>query len=908
MLAYQMIYTACGPDRKGAFDLWAKSANVTKEEWTEIEKVMGYKKPRNLPYEATEQEIEQMCPKKYAYIKLRSGRKCLARSNYIGKVYSDEDSRSGNFIIHAYIFDDLGSLRPSCVFTLPNFKSKLTYKEWHDDPVPTDLPMVEITGNLTNELEGMLRTLISGKKEQIASLLQAVINMTSENKTIAFNADEKTQELIYHLINCLLPKRYYENATFCTRYLANSDFTFSSDGLEPIRIRNILQDGIGTFNYEEELNVGEKYVFSFDENIYSTVIPGNYVKTILDVLVKGSLFDAMKKAEEIGLIADKAGCDLDTALSIYQIKIKNFAYFKDADTFWKAYERAAAYGYANKEVYVPLIYVNIIKTRVWGYNSSTIALTKYVFENSDVAIKDEIIDDYYVNMQSYGVQMSTDPAVFLNSVKACAPFDWNDFGMSLVRKEVWKTRIESANTAPLNYLFFDTILGIVESGNNPRVTNEFSIYLLNIARKAIIKKDFNEIKLYWQRGKMIEDWLIQNLADEIFGRAHVQEDMEFALKFIIMLNSTQKKCKLMEKLFTINMAAQFFLETYIKYAQENQSLFADFEKTVEKNPVFTSFFLKKEAYVFKNDKNITFEKLEKYFNKYYKIGNDSGIYYLKLQEYIRQLPQKTLLNECLKLYTLTRGLDNNFPDLKNIIAFLGHEIYSLSTDDLMKASLEQQTLLKELEMRARSLGVQISSRLGVIETLSLIQGKSGKTARRQAILNGSLYSSIQSNDFATFINSYMPDILEAYLEEVKANQKNQEIDTLILVKGIFEPIFANANMDFSGIIKALERINKKEYYKLMTEFSIYAFYKKDSFAAQLQHFLKVYVEQMKRGAWKKLFRKVEDILETYSETPEEEFLEIYNWFETYRETHKGIFDILFGKREKPAKNENKEQD
>ena len=94
MKAYQMIYTACGQDRSGAFSVWSKSANVTKAECDEIVKLMSYKRPPNAPYEPTEEEIRTLFPPKYAYILLSSGRRCVAKASYIGKVYSDLDTRN----------------------------------------------------------------------------------------------------------------------------------------------------------------------------------------------------------------------------------------------------------------------------------------------------------------------------------------------------------------------------------------------------------------------------------------------------------------------------------------------------------------------------------------------------------------------------------------------------------------------------------------------------------------------------------------------------------------------------------------------------------------------------------------------------------------------------------------------
>lgn len=75
MKASQMIYTACGKDKSGAFSVWSKSADVTKAECDEIVKLMSYRKPNNVPYEPTEEELRIFFPKKYCYYNLSSGRK-----------------------------------------------------------------------------------------------------------------------------------------------------------------------------------------------------------------------------------------------------------------------------------------------------------------------------------------------------------------------------------------------------------------------------------------------------------------------------------------------------------------------------------------------------------------------------------------------------------------------------------------------------------------------------------------------------------------------------------------------------------------------------------------------------------------------------------------------------------------
>ena len=144
MFASQLIYTACGKDKTGAFSVWSKSLDITREEENEIQNKMLYKAPRSLPFAPTPEEIEALFPKKLGYFNLSSGRVCLAQSVYIGNVYSDLDGRTGNYIIHAFVFDKDEDIIPMNFFDSDIFKRGLTYQEWHDQDAPADLPKVEI--------------------------------------------------------------------------------------------------------------------------------------------------------------------------------------------------------------------------------------------------------------------------------------------------------------------------------------------------------------------------------------------------------------------------------------------------------------------------------------------------------------------------------------------------------------------------------------------------------------------------------------------------------------------------------------------------------------------------------------------------------------------------------------------
>lgn len=338
MLAYQMIYTGCGKDRTGAYSVWAKSGSVTKSECDEIVKLMTYRKAPNTPYEPTEDEIKALFPPKYCYFVLSSGRKCVAKSTFVGKVYSDLDNRLGNFVIHAYVFDDLGNLNPFELISRDFFKTHLTYKEWHDDPAPTDLPAVEIASQHIASEQLALRWLVGERKQCVLSLLQAVLDSVNSDATVVINDTEENQAQIYALIGMLLPSRLFGALTFCNQYQPQMDYTLTSVGVAPMKLRNVF---IGSpFNFQEEKDAGQ-YVFNFEKRICSEVAPKRYLTDIAYTLESGKgLFAALKKIEAINDIMGKTGCDADTAMAVYYLMQGNLGWFGGSEEDAKAFNVA----------------------------------------------------------------------------------------------------------------------------------------------------------------------------------------------------------------------------------------------------------------------------------------------------------------------------------------------------------------------------------------------------------------------------------------------------------------------------------------------------------------------------------------------------------------------------------------
>ena len=113
--------------------VYSKSRDITDVEESEICAVMKYKAPDNLPYTPSNEEIETLFPKIFAYFKLSSGRFCIAQSSYIGQDYTN---RWGNYIIHAYVLNDIGDLVPSRMIGANIFRTRLTDEELNADSAP----------------------------------------------------------------------------------------------------------------------------------------------------------------------------------------------------------------------------------------------------------------------------------------------------------------------------------------------------------------------------------------------------------------------------------------------------------------------------------------------------------------------------------------------------------------------------------------------------------------------------------------------------------------------------------------------------------------------------------------------------------------------------------------------------
>jgi len=889
MLAYQMIYTACGKDRSGAFSVWAKSNEVTKTECDEIYKLMSYRKPKNVPYDPTEEELETLFPKKYAYFTLSSGRKCFAKCTYRHKVYSDLDARSGNFIIHAFIVENAEGVNPFAIFTSTAFKTLLTYKEWHDDPVPDSLPAVELDLK-PNYSDAVVSKYLSDpeKSAAITSLAQSVINAADdEEKFVTFNAGDKEEQEIYSILGIILPPSILHKLTFANQYAPSVEFSLTSTGMKLVKIRNIFESALpAAFNYEMERDEGS-YVFHFDRKIFASVPAGRYVADVINTLKTTNLFTALKLVEQIDNIMTNVKCDVDTATSIYHVVNNDLKWFNSADEFMKALKTAENARYVKESDFASRIYTDIIATEYWGFGSNVEYFIKLVLANSDNNVKDALIEKCFYNLDKFGVSDSVDPKSFVSAVKSRMPFTTSELAASILRNGKWNDLLANGSKN-VCYLVFDAMLSLILS--KAGVDNAFGV-ALNIFRQAVSAKDTSAINLYFSSVKTLgtksENWFIENSASSYFNaEVSSEEALNFAFELVSMLSDKQEQAKLIQALVSNNIKTQFLMPVYIKFANANSTVCSAIEQTLRANDLFKDFFMRKEAFVFKNTATVNGPALDKYFDNYYVAGYDSGVYLAKLKTFVGGLNGKVKLQELFYRFDKLERLPDNFADVAQIISYLEQEIYLIPFDELLRLPEDQIKRLAKINQRVNASGGKSLGKFEMLCTVLLIQGKYGKDRLVAAINGGTLYSSLSHQQMDAFASKYTRIAIELYLTFTKEKGVNRKG----LLLSIISPLFIKVNNSKFYFKEALDLI-KNGYYEFMTDLMAYAFNFEDAFAAQAKGFIKWYVENMKRGDYKKLFKMVENLIDKDQLPPVKEYMDEFS------KEHKGFFESLFGKKQ-----------
>lgn len=886
MKAYQMIYTACGKDRSGAFSVWSKSVNVTKEECDEIIKLMSYKRPLNAPYEPTEEELKKFFPSQYAYILLSSGRRCVVKSSYIGKVYSDLDTRNGNFIIHAYIFDEIENFNPFFLDKVTSFRSSLEYREWHDNPPPASLSTEELSAHSViseTTLHQYTEGEVTGKT---SSLLQACLNCLTTNKAVVFNATEREQLDWYKVIGTLLPYPCLVKLTYSTQY--SPQFEYSVIGFTPatVRIRNLFSSARSSFNYQDEQSLGN-YAFNFMENICPQVPTGRYVADIIQVAASCGLSEVIKQVETVGKVMEVSGCDIDTALGVYYLLQKKIGWFLDASEFQRALNVGRKYCLVSEQDVAAGLYRDVLSTGKWGKGSLVKDLIAFVYQNSNQSVRETIIDDYFDDLGLYEVDLSASPETIYEQVKTSAPFPWGDFVHYCVCSVKWERYIACSDAPNKLYLVFNSVIDAL-SYNFGKTENERGYNILvKIISKSILCRATDEINMYLKCVKRIGnssvDWLIEVAMKRYLTTPLLDEaSLDFALSVCCAVPHEEEGIKLVRIIIMNNIHSPFLIPLYIRYQDKYPVIFSAVEREFRDNMQFTDMLSRKDVYRFDMEKDVSYEMLRNHVEKCYRTGYDSGVFLKQVQNYLAQKEGKKRISETMHVYALIKDLPDSYADMPAILETLLGIVVHQPMQYLLEIDVTYIKGIIDIAKRLQHMGRKMPDQYPVLITLWLIRGCLGEENLQQAISTKTIYSFLDKRRFEIFATSYLAELVQTY----HSCRKRKDCDKNALIEAMFLPILSNMTAQ-QYLTQAIDTCLDKDYYRIMADLMAYAFNMSGREGDRVRKYVVDYVDNMRRSEYRKLFRKVPQFMSTEESEP------VIRFTEKYLSDHMSALEKLF---------------
>ena len=720
-----------------------------------------------------------------------------------------------------------------------------------------------------------------------------MINTHGSLDRITFNDTEENIRLLYAIIGTLLPASYFNDATFCTQYSTQLDYTLTTTGMPPIKIRNIFASMIGsTFNYQDELAAGN-IVFNFEKKICSKLVLGRYINDVMQSLESSTLFAILKKIESVNNIIAMTQCHIDIALAVYYLNQKNFRWFTGASEYSSALEIALKYHYINEKEIAFNLYNEVIISGKWGKGNEILSLIKFTYDFSDRYIKDSIMNRYFSELTLFGVNIySGTPQSSLAEIKNKAPFPWNDYSLMVVNNSEWERYIEARNGTNELYYVFDALVNSIALNLSEAENNKAYMLMDKIIRKSITHRSLEEFKLYLNCAKQLGDkalnWLIMNaLGDFVKCQISDVKSMEFAFSVICSLENEQEKTHLITTFISNNMRNANFMDLYIKYSDIYKSLFESVENLNKEKNDFRDFLFRKEAYVFKTATKVNFRSLDSYFNKYYRTGYDSGIYIQKIKLYLGNLKGKDKIAESIKFYDQLKDFENSFADMILILDYLNQEIFSLSMEELINYAPTYLRSINELNVRLRDAHFKIPDNYSILRTILLVRGKLGEDLLTNCIKQNTLYSWLNDFQLEQFISNYFIDILQLYCEYKEKGYKSNT-----LLRATFERPISYLNGSIAAILNPLEKLSNKEYYEILADIFAYAFNVNDRLASNLIFFVSKYVDTLSRGDYKKLFKKICELIS------EPDLPKVKNFIDKYLKEHMSFFEKIFNKNNK----------
>jgi hypothetical protein len=907
MIVSQYIYTACGKERNGAFSVFSKSGDITNEESAEIREVMMYKTPSGpeFPYEPTEQQIEELFPKKSGYFFLSSGRACLAQVCYIGRVYSELDERFGNYIIHAFVFEKTNDFAPYSFIEHTLFKRMLTKKEWHDDPIPDELPQIEIPENggmlSMSEVTSFLN---EDRKNKLKLFIEAVVNSSNENPFYFFD-EQKNHKYWLKILSVCLPKTMQNLFSFCTHF-TNTLMPGNISSLIQIRIN---QPENSLFNYAQEAQKG-RYAFDFRRNIMpESVKPGKYAENIVTLLSSG-IFEAVKFVDNINKIMSAYPVNINEASDLININKADYSKFENTDEIFNTILIADRVSYETQSI------ANNLWTKKPQVNfnpQQRLSVLAFIYKNIPaINIRIEIIKTVIDNAEQLGLRVDGADA-FNEEIKSKANFIFANYFDYLKAEGLVNYVTRNQNSFLKLFLVFDFL------SNLPAVKSSYQTRNYNDTEEIQTVKNIM-VSVFKRQSIPDLDLLINSANSHINGLgvellAVIIKDavspgtfitnIRFAFDILQRLRPKTDfaRAYLLYLIKTISDKDEF-IKVYISAQNNDPDFYTKFENENKHESLIVDFCRKKDVFCFMNQP-VNPNILKDYFNKYYITGNDTGLFVKRLGEYLYTVQPEKRINESFNILNFVKlPVNADKTLLPPVYGVVLEAVFSVPYDKIYELCEKQEWLdkINKIYNVIKNAGGSLKQETHELIIITLCGQILEKYGFKEDI------QQIQS-----FFSKEQTDT-NSLAEYIKIISSNKSIDTFIeyyfcLVANILIVGATGAKLfNYDGVLEKvfgkiiekgdLEKITDHIIYGVKKSkakgivFILYIFRKhladsKNTLDKKLGEIAKNYFEKLSAGDRKRTFS------ELLALTEQTETVQFERYFEEFNKEHKGGFFNLF---------------
>ena len=773
MLVSQLIYTGCGKNKTGAYSVWSKSDDITKEEGDEISAVMQYKRLMGLPYEPTDEELKTLFQKKVAFFKLSSGKGVLAQSSYIGKVYSDFDSRTGNYIIHAFVFDiDELDIVPTAFIGSDIFKTHLTYEEWHENDAPETLPKIEISMKDAAP-SASVGGFFKDKVQSLARFIEAFRIAMSSDKSLIFNDKEENLKYWYAALAAAIPEEDRGNFTFCTFYTPGaSSPVIGSASVQNIKVTNDIPSvSTGVYAYSERARDGE-LIFDFESGLYPEAVnAGSFASTFAETYARNQ-FESIVWVGNIVKIAKKYSVSYDDSVALSHLLAGRYERLGSASSIMSVVDFAVKKGSNELTSIADGLYKYAFESGRLPIAPSSSALYKFIFEYSAAADKMAVVEKYISSLSDFGINDSLGLEAFVEAVSEKAPFDWNNNFVNYIfmdgKLDEYTAKYASRET--MSHLVFTSLVVALSKGEitkDARKKQQSLNYLLKVVTDALSQKSLDKVKFYLSALSKINHTIGEKLvilALESLEKSKGGVVAALGAKFSFDLAEALSENAfdtIMNKIVSQNKLKENFLPYYVKQKASKEAYYRAFEEKHASE--HGAFFESCTAYGFENGTGFTQNQLAWYFENRFKKGKDKGGYFEKaVLAYVGTVSSEQDIEKAIDIYNRYIKDQNLASTAKEVVS----RILSCDMTKLFKYAERSLSKIEELYKANPDLSDKVKDRYSVLRFGVRIRRVTPEDKAKilSLIEEKRFYPSLSDKDGTTLIfNLLLEEILSVYM-------------------------------------------------------------------------------------------------------------------------------------------------